>query len=252
MSVEISVNNPYTMAGVMGFIGIGLFYNGFKALKLKRLIENTPTSKIRSVAMGLVELHGRCQKPVNAYLHTPFSNTPCVHYEFRVEEYRKRKNGHEWVTVDKGKRSTPFYVEDDTGTMIVDPTGAQFDLPSDNRFHSSKNNIPANAEKYLKGFLGFNKRIRITETFIAESDDLYILGTADENVFKHTVEAGKDHTRVMIKKGKNQKTFFIADKSEKEILAGKTWSVPLKIFGGAALTLSGLAVMLIELGILVF
>jgi len=41
--------------------GLFLVYLGFWRLKLKRQIENTPTSKIRSLAIGLIEIQGNVQ-----------------------------------------------------------------------------------------------------------------------------------------------------------------------------------------------
>ena len=46
------------------------FYKGFQIFRLKQLIEGTPTSKIRSAAMGLAEVHGKAVtlKPIKAPL----------------------------------------------------------------------------------------------------------------------------------------------------------------------------------------
>ena len=41
-----------------------MFYNSLKNLKIKRLIENVPTSKARSVAMGLAELKGKIESEI--------------------------------------------------------------------------------------------------------------------------------------------------------------------------------------------
>ena len=38
--------------------GLVAFFRGFRSLRTLRRIENTPTSKIRSMPMGLVEIHG--------------------------------------------------------------------------------------------------------------------------------------------------------------------------------------------------
>ena len=51
--------------------GLYMFYSSLKNLKLKRLIENVPTSKMRSVAMGLAELKGRI-KTKDKTLDDPF------------------------------------------------------------------------------------------------------------------------------------------------------------------------------------
>ena len=55
----MSVGGDLFFWSVVGFGGgIFLFFKGLIWLKQKRLIENLPTSKIRSLAMGLVEIFG--------------------------------------------------------------------------------------------------------------------------------------------------------------------------------------------------
>ncbi|MDD5086676.1 MAG: hypothetical protein PHV16_02895, partial [Candidatus Nanoarchaeia archaeon] len=64
----------------LGFFaaGVFLFWEGIKTLKHKRLIENIPTSKIRSLAMGLVEIYGEVVPAYKEVLKSPFSNKDCV------------------------------------------------------------------------------------------------------------------------------------------------------------------------------
>lgn len=108
---------------------------GFRSLRRKRLIENTPTSKVKGVFLGHVEVKGKvtCERPLTSYL----SERPCVHFSYSVseewetwvtekdsqgKEQRVRKSG--WTTVAAGGRQIPFGVEDETGTLHVVPDGA--------------------------------------------------------------------------------------------------------------------------------
>ena len=50
-------NNPEFPIG-----GLSLFFGGLSKINRDRLIANMPTSKIRSVAMGLVEINGKVAK----------------------------------------------------------------------------------------------------------------------------------------------------------------------------------------------
>ena len=54
----MSDNELFIYATIGFFVGIYFFFKGFKWLKQKKTIENIPTSKIRSIAMGLVEIFG--------------------------------------------------------------------------------------------------------------------------------------------------------------------------------------------------
>jgi hypothetical protein len=58
-----SRNDGVALAFVGVFAGVYLFYRGFRFLQRKRLILNTPASKIRSAAMGLVEINGLAVGP---------------------------------------------------------------------------------------------------------------------------------------------------------------------------------------------
>src|SRR3989338_8561907 len=96
---------------IMGFFaGIYLFYKGLKAVRLKHLIENMPTSKIRSVAMGLVEIYGEVIPIEGKLLKSPLTNTSCVYYKYTVEV-----RGKHWNVIKKGKCTAPFYLKDETG-----------------------------------------------------------------------------------------------------------------------------------------
>ena len=166
---------------VFGFVGL---FKGFKNLKLKRLIENIPTSSIRSLPMGFVEITGKGVKTFE--LSTPFSNFPCVFFQYLVEEYRSSgKSGH-WATIKRYTSPLPFLVDDGTGSIYVNPGGAQAELKSKNVFTNQFfNTLPVNAKKFLDmngisytGFLGFQKKMRLTEYFIAPGSPVYVLGTA--------------------------------------------------------------------------
>lgn len=99
-----------------------LIWSGFYFIRLKRQIENTPTSKVRSVAMGLVEVKGRA---IRQYaLISPMSHIPCVFY--RLTKYRRREQNNQWqVTSTSTSDSVPFLLEDDTGRVEIDPAGCR-------------------------------------------------------------------------------------------------------------------------------
>ena len=95
-------------------------WGGFHFFRLKRYIENTPTSKARSLAMGLVELQGRA---VRKYaLVSPVSQLPCVYY--RLRKYRRDSKNNWRLSHSTDSGHVPFYLEDDTGKVTIDPRGA--------------------------------------------------------------------------------------------------------------------------------
>src|SRR6185437_10711017 len=76
-------------SNIIGFLligGPGFVFSGLRSLNEKRLIENMPRSKVRSAAMGLVEMYGIAiaKSPQIA----PISGLPCCWWHYRVEELR--------------------------------------------------------------------------------------------------------------------------------------------------------------------
>lgn len=233
-------------AAIMGLgFGIVSFIMGLKKLFLKRMIENIPTSKLRSVAIGLVEVYGSVV-PIRV-MKSPFMNKDCVYYKYEIEEYQSDKHGGHWSTIKRAETSMPFRLKDETDSVMVDCTGANVDIKMDTRFESGiGHDPPSQVLSFLKmnriahdSFIGFNKHMRYTEYFIEPGDKLYILGTAAEN--RGTIASARHTDNVVIQKGENEKMFYISDKSEKEILKSLNWKITLGVFGGAALTVGCLA-----------
>lgn len=166
--------------------GVWLFFWGFKRLRRKRLIENIPTSTIRGLALGLVELIGKAKK--EKLLKSPFTGTDCVLYRYTVERYEKRGKSSRWVTVADGDTFyCPFWINDGTGQMLVFPKNSELMLPIDYEFTSGWfKSIPSNLVDFMhkngisyKSFLG-NYQMRFREWYITEGQDAYVLGTANK------------------------------------------------------------------------
>lgn len=222
---------------VIMIIGIFFLIFGLISFKAKRLIENIPTSNIRSIAMGLVEIFGKVVPFKNNILKSPFSNKDCVYYKYRVEELRSSGKNTHWVTIDKGEEHSLFNLEDETGSVLIDSKGAKIDIPIDNKYNSSLGKDPPEAAKRFlasrnikwEGFIfGINKTMKYSEYFISPGDKLYIMGTADDNPFVKEASAEKGVEDIMIKKGKYDKFYYISDKPEDAVL----FKFKLKTYGG--------------------
>jgi len=235
------------MAYIVGIVGLILFIYGFVCLNKKRLIENTPTSKVRALAMGLVEIYGEVIS-AGKLLKSPFANKDCVYYKYKIEEYRRSGKSSRWVTIDSGSDSIYFYLRDDTGYVLVEPTGADIDIPTDFRFNSGiRIDPPQQIRQFLKsrnigseGIFRINKKMLYLEWIIVPKDKLYIMGTAGDNPY---VEEGTSRTNVgdiIVWKG-NNKIYYISDKSEKVILKNlKYKSIFWIMVGGILILLSGI------------
>jgi E3 ubiquitin ligase len=144
-------------------VGAGLIVFGFVVLRRKRLLENVPTSRVRSVAMGFAELLGVAKN--RTPLVAPYSGIPCVYYRYLLEEERQRsRGGREWTTIDQGESTDPFYLQDETGALLVDPAGAETVL------ERSYRNIER-GERWL------GRRKRYSEWWIVTGQKLFVAGT---------------------------------------------------------------------------
>ena len=103
--------------------GLLVVYWGFQTYQFGRIIRDTPPEPIRSVAMGRTEISGEIQPATRVY-DQPFTPGQCVYGELEVKEYRDTAdddNDKQWKTVQTESFSTPFYIDDGTGEMLVDP-----------------------------------------------------------------------------------------------------------------------------------
>jgi len=234
---------------ILFVIGIPLFIMGFIWLKQKRLIENIPTSKIRSLAMGLVEIYGKVVSWQGTMLKSPMTNRDCVYYKYTIEEYRSSGKHSHWVTIKKDEGSLHFNLKDETGMVLVNPKGAKIDIPRDFEYKSGfGTDPPKTVQRFLKinnlrfegRLFGFNKTMRFRESFIEPSDKLYIMGNAGNNPFVDDATTKKGVEDVLIQKGKHDKLYYISDKSEYYILKAFQGKVVFGIALGSIFIIIGL------------
>jgi hypothetical protein len=174
----------YTAIGAV--LGAVLFYRGFRMLQYKRLIQNTPFSKIRSASMGLVEVSGMAAGPQT--IPAGITGEPCFYYRATAWELRESGNRREWKRVADESLYVPFFVEDPTGKMLVDAQGADLDVHRTfkDEFNTSlfggRDMVPASVTKYLlRNGIGASGELRLEEHCIQPGYPLFILGTLGEN-----------------------------------------------------------------------
>ncbi len=148
------------------------FYESFRALRVKRWIDHTPTSKARSVAMGMAELRGRARRAYN--LLTPLTQQACVYYRLRRFEKVPTGNGNrERITGDSSCGPVPFYLDDETGTVLVDPLGAKM-TATHTQHIDGEYRTPWGASLVTEG------NVRYLEEWIPDGSELTVLGQATD------------------------------------------------------------------------
>lgn len=173
---------------IIGFCaGIVLFIYGFRLLQRRRLILDTPLSKVRSAPLGMVEISGLAAGPYT--MMAPITARPCYYYRTLVWEWKQRGKDKEWVKIAGECMHVPFFIDDNTGHMLVDPRGADLDLHRDfeqefcDSFFTTKEPAPETVRAFLArhGVLTNNK-IKVEEFCIKPKNALFVLGTVAENM----------------------------------------------------------------------
>ena len=226
----------YLAAGTIG--GLGLFVYGWMVHQRKRLIESIPTSTIRSLALGLVEISGHAQ-PEEHLLAAPFSGLPCVFFSYAVEEHIGSGKHSRWETIANGTSEQPFFVSDTTGQVLVMPLGAELILPDERTYRNDwlgelppttiagLNRLGVSTERWIG-----NKTLRCRETFLQPEEQVYVLGTAHEHL--GATELVENSARLYIGSSRDHE-FIISDRSEKDLLSRLRWQVLAYGAGGLAL-----------------
>ena len=65
--------------------------------------------------------------PLYQPIVTPFTQTPAVWFSWDLERYQKQGDDHEWVTIETRSTAAPFWIQDDTGRVLVRPRGADLE-----------------------------------------------------------------------------------------------------------------------------
>jgi hypothetical protein len=251
--------------------GAGLFYffKGFRIFREYRVLMDTPEIPIRSVAMGLVEIHGKAkiEQPVTS----PVTRTPCCFYKVDIEHWVHDKDGGHWAHVATDADGPKFYLEDASGKVLVDAHLAEYDLlqtakvvtggglgstlrrvlpgitgssavgasalPASDLWSYASETVSRHTHGW--GGRGTGARFRLTE-FLVVPDHWYDLtGTCVENPAPRD-----DHDRNMIMKGNNEPTFLITWRSEKDIRRTLRTRAVQHIFGGGFLSVACLGIFL--------
>lgn len=115
------------LVGVWQFLGLGAVGFGLATLWTWVRLRWSDVRHVADVERGApVELVGTA-RPVTTTVTAPLTGAECLAHGYEVAVHRPDRDGSsDWHTVDVGVASTPFRLEDATGSVVVDPAGADF------------------------------------------------------------------------------------------------------------------------------
>jgi len=185
--ITLALNKRFLVFPAMGII-LGIFwaYRGFLLLQRKRLILKTPTCKIRSADMGLIEVSGVACGPY--VILSPLKKIECYYHRTIAWEWKTNSRKGEWAKIAEEILNVPFYVDDSTDKVLIDARGADTDLHCDfdeqyNRSTLSGGpEMPTNVSDFLvRHSADPRKQIRVEEYCVKPSTFLFVLGTLSQN-----------------------------------------------------------------------
>jgi hypothetical protein len=254
---------PLGSAAAVGF-GTFAFAQGFRALRVQRLITDTPTTKVRSIAMGLVEVEGTVR--ARSQVVAPFTSRSCAWWEVELQTLSESNKGlNRWSTVYKEQSGNPFYLADSTGTALVYPQGADMRVGDVVMEETHGLGVPEPYASFMAGRqLGMRHiwsmgAMRFRERVVDEGCAVFVLGRA--NPKPHAVDVSMDedalqatgtdalraqHVRThdgeccaVIRRGKDDVAFLISERSEKSVSTEYGFKALGGLVGGPLLALFG-------------
>lgn len=202
---------------------IATFYYAFRNLVRARLIEDTPTARIRSAPQGQVELEGHAELLPGERIRAPLTGAECCWWRYKIER-RGEKNS--WSQVEHGASDDIFVLRDETGSCLVDPEKAEV-TPTDRTIWYGHSRHPGNRRPdrspVRSGFswswgsrygglfsssIG-GGRYRYTEERIYSGNPLYLIGHfRSEDDIHHATER-KQMTREKLRAWKSDQAVLL-------------------------------------------
>ena len=134
----------------------------------------------------MVEISGLATGPYT--MQAPITGRPCYYFRTLVWEWKQHGKNKEWVKIAGECMHVPFFLDDNTGHMLIDPRGADLDLHRDfqeefcDSVFTTKDPAPERVRNFLArhGVMTDNK-IKVEEFCIKPKNALFALGTVAEN-----------------------------------------------------------------------
>jgi len=255
---DLCVANPHVVATLSGtalLIGLLVLGWGYNHRKKFRYLKDTPLVKIKNITKGLISVYGKiCLLPDQKGLKSPFTRESCVYYSYIIRKQKLEKSNdtdvadkYVWETGDKGDQSIHFFIEDDTGKILVNIKGAEVDgtpeiiaLWKDARVRNgllSEEGMPSINGKPIdpkfRTLFSKSKDIKewsLSEFYLPEPGYLYVLGFA-ENI------DGSGDMKI------NEST-YVSKRNREQILKSFSFMSQLGYISGSFLAVTSLLILI--------
>jgi hypothetical protein len=216
-------------SSALGLLGILLLYRGIKDHNMMRTLKDLPTYDVQAVSRGPTEVRGNAflAQPQDRMRFHPITGEECVYYRVKVEYYQ-RGDESKWVTLFSRDFIREFMVSDRTGTILIKPDGAEFDIVRERSVEiGSTEQIPDQVRQFFdregisppKALLGLvRNELRIFDEYLPAGGKILVLGTADPLPIPHYVERNFEVSPFTIWKKGRKGQLHLTDRPEREAL----------------------------------
>lgn len=263
LTVVLQNNDDDTLAififSLLAFLlGVALIFWGVRVYRKSRLVANTATENVRSMAVGRTELQG-VASPIGEPFRQPFRDEPCLYASWKIEEYRRQRssknnrNKRSWETIASGSYTEPFVLDDGTGKALVNATSsATWQLTSGCsstwRVGSRSNPDSMIAEFCQREGISprSSNRRRYSQTVLRPDTEVYVLGEstqrgADElTEWVEQAELSRAEQRLYLTRDESSGRFIISDMDESQLSSYYGRRAPLYIIAGIVVSAGGL------------
>lgn len=125
-ALVVAAGRPHVYTVSAGLAVVVFTWPAVRAWRRRSQVQDLATTTCRGVVLGPNEVKGTVQ-PIHGTLTSPFTSTPCVWFEWHVETWASGKGGGRWVTLERRATASPFWLEDETGRVLVRPRGGDID-----------------------------------------------------------------------------------------------------------------------------
>lgn len=194
------------------------FRQAYRIQKMIKSIEDIPTSKNRSIAMGKVEVWGKVLAIDKTFISPISGKKECIYCQWNsISRVFKRRIGD---------YSIPFILYDGTAKILVDLKGSELITDYSNQAmvkYIANFRLPAIKNSGVIPFTKVDKLSDsfddiVSEKFIQAGDTIYILGNATNIPNTEDSEINKNDIDIMIKKTSEAQTLLVSNKNEKALL----------------------------------
>jgi hypothetical protein len=187
IAVFIPINKLTLMALFAAGAGAYFFFRGQHLAARRWSLEHAPASTVIDASLGAVAISGMVTGPYT--LTAPLSGKPCFFYQATAWQQTQPRGNQQWHKVAEETLHLPFFLEDTTGRLLVEPFGAELDLRADicqefgtSLAVSSEDAIPPRISVFLaRHGVVSGHPIRIEERTLQPERPIFIAGTLMEN-----------------------------------------------------------------------